>query len=147
MLGAGNAGMDVCLGAYAMGAKQVTSIDIQRPAAYQNEIAHVEKLGGEIIWPFFTAKVDAEGVHGKNGELLEADTVIIAIGERPDLSFVPRAWLTDRGMMEVDCLQPGGPRQGRVRHRRHRPAGAADPCHRRGPTSPCRSTTTWPASS
>ncbi|NJC88003.1 MAG: FAD-dependent oxidoreductase [Desulfuromonas sp.] len=106
VLGAGNAGMDVCLGAYAMGAKQVTAIDIQRPAAYPNEIAHVEKLGGRIIWPFFTAKIDEKGVHGKTGELLEADTVIIAIGERPDLSFVPRAWLTDRGMMAVDgCLQ------------------------------------------
>lgn len=106
VLGAGNAGMDVCLGAYAMGARQVTAIDIQRPAAYPNEIAHVEKLGGRIVWPFFTAKIDAQGVHGKHGELLEADTVIIAIGERPDLSFVPRAWLTDRGMMEVNgCLQ------------------------------------------
>lgn len=106
VLGAGNAGMDVCLGAYAMGAKQVTAIDIQRPAAYRNEIDHVEKLGGRILWPFFTARIDAQGVHGKNGELLEADTVIIAIGERPDLSFVPRPWLTDRGMMEVNgCLQ------------------------------------------
>lgn len=106
VLGAGNAGMDVCLGAYAMGAKQVTSVDIQRPAAYKNEIEHVEKLGGRIIWPFFTSKIDGQGVHGKQGELLEADTVIIAIGERPDLSFVPRAWLTDRGMMDVNaCLQ------------------------------------------
>jgi NADPH-dependent glutamate synthase beta subunit-like oxidoreductase/Pyruvate/2-oxoacid:ferredoxin oxidoreductase delta subunit len=106
VLGAGNAGMDVCLGAYAMGAKQVTAIDIQRPAAYANEIAHVEKLGGRILWPFFAAKIDEHGVHGKNGELLAADTVIIAIGERPDLSYIPRAWLTDRGMMEVNgCLQ------------------------------------------
>ena len=106
VLGAGNAGMDVCLGAYAMGARQVTAIDIQRPAAYPNEIAHVEKLGGRILWPFFTAKIDERGVHGKNGELLEADTVIIAIGERPDLSFVPRVWLTERGMMDVNgCLQ------------------------------------------
>jgi NADPH-dependent glutamate synthase beta subunit-like oxidoreductase/Pyruvate/2-oxoacid:ferredoxin oxidoreductase delta subunit len=106
VLGAGNAGMDVCLGAYAMGARKVTAIDIQRPAAYPNEIAHVEKLGGRILWPVFTAKVDEQGVHTKSGELLEADTVIIAIGERPDLSFVPRAWLTDRGMMAVDgCLQ------------------------------------------
>ena len=111
VLGAGNAGMDVCLGAYAMGAKQVTAIDIQRPAAYKNEIEHVEKLGGRILWPFFTAKIDERGVHGKHGELLEADTVIIAIGERPDLSFVPRAWLTERGMMDVNpCLQsPNAP--------------------------------------
>ena len=32
-----------------------------------------------------------------------ADEVIIAIGERPDLSYVPREWLTDRGMMDVDA--------------------------------------------
>jgi NADPH-dependent glutamate synthase beta subunit-like oxidoreductase/Pyruvate/2-oxoacid:ferredoxin oxidoreductase delta subunit len=102
VLGAGNAGMDVCLGAYAMGAKQVTAIDVQRPAAYPKEIDHVKALGGEIIWPFFTEKITDKGVVGKDGRLLEADTVIIAIGERPDLSYVPRAWLTDKGMMDVD---------------------------------------------
>ena len=132
VLGAGNAGMDVCLGAYAMGAKRVTAIDIQRPAAYANEIAHVEKLGGQIRWPVFTAKVDQYGVHTKSGELLEADTVIIAIGERPDLSFVPRAWLTDRGMMDGRRLPAVAPCAGGLRHRRHRPAGAVDPCHRPG---------------
>lgn len=106
VIGAGNAGMDVCLGAYAMGAKQVTAIDVQRPAAYKHEIDHVKSLGGQIIWPFFTEKIDERGVHGKDGSLLEADTVIIAIGERPDLSYVPREWLTDRGMMDVDgCWQ------------------------------------------
>ncbi len=106
VLGAGNAGMDVCLGAYAMGAKKVVSVDVQRPAAYKNEIEHVHSLGGEIVWPFYTDKIDAQGVHGKDGRLIEADTVIIAIGERPDLSYVPREWLTDRGMMDVDdCWQ------------------------------------------
>ncbi len=106
VLGAGNAGMDVCLGAYAMGAKQVTAIDIQRPAAYHHEIDRVKSLGGVIRWPVYTAKVDAQGLHTKDGQLLEADTVIIAIGERPDLSYVPREWLTDKGMMDVDpCWQ------------------------------------------
>ena len=106
VLGAGNAGMDICLGAYAMGAKRVVSIDIQRPAAYPKEIEHVEALGGEIRWPVFTAKIDEKGVHTKDGQLIEADTVIIAVGERPDLSFVPREWLTDKGMMDVDgCWQ------------------------------------------
>ncbi|MEJ2200242.1 MAG: FAD-dependent oxidoreductase [Desulfuromonadaceae bacterium] len=106
VLGAGNAGMDVCLGAYAMGAKKVTAIDVQRPAAYKKEIDHVKALGGEIIWPFYTEKVTEQGVVGKDGTLLEADTVIIAIGERPDLSYVPREWLTDKGMMDVDaCWQ------------------------------------------
>jgi NADPH-dependent glutamate synthase beta subunit-like oxidoreductase/Pyruvate/2-oxoacid:ferredoxin oxidoreductase delta subunit len=103
VIGAGNAGMDTCLGAYAMGAKKVVAIDIQRPAAYAHEINGVKKLGGEIRWPVFTEKVDDRGLWTKDGELIEADTVIIAIGERPDLSYVPRAWLTDRGMMDVDA--------------------------------------------
>jgi NADPH-dependent glutamate synthase beta subunit-like oxidoreductase/glutamate synthase domain-containing protein 3/Pyruvate/2-oxoacid:ferredoxin oxidoreductase delta subunit len=106
VIGAGNAGMDVCLGAYAMGAKKVTAIDIQRPAAFKNEIDHFEKLGGDIKWPVFTDKVDEKGLWTKDGELIEADMVIISIGERPDLSYVPREWLTDRGMMDVNaCWQ------------------------------------------
>ncbi|MFA7537182.1 MAG: FAD-dependent oxidoreductase, partial [Desulfuromonadales bacterium] len=112
VIGAGNAGMDVCLGAYAMGAKKVTAIDVQRPAAYQKEIDHLKALGGAIEWPVFTQKIDENGVHTKDGRLLDADTVIIAIGERPDLSYVPRAWLTDKGMLDVDgcwqaCAAPG----------------------------------------
>jgi len=106
VLGAGNAGMDVCLGAYAMGAKKVTCIDIQRPAAFKHEIDGVRALGGEVRWPVFTEKIDEKGVWTKDGELIEADMVIIAIGERPDLSYVPREWLTDRGMVDVDgCWQ------------------------------------------
>ncbi len=106
VIGAGNAGMDVALGAYAMGAKKVTAVDVQRPAAFKKEIDHVKALGGDVIWPFFTEKIDERGVHGKDGSLIEADMVIISIGERPDLSYVPREWLTDRGMMDVDgCWQ------------------------------------------
>jgi NADPH-dependent glutamate synthase beta subunit-like oxidoreductase/glutamate synthase domain-containing protein 3/Pyruvate/2-oxoacid:ferredoxin oxidoreductase delta subunit len=106
VIGAGNAGMDVCLGAYAMGARKVTAIDVQRPAAFKKEIDHHRALGGEIVWPFFTDRIDEKGVHGKDGRLIEADTVIISIGERPDLSYVPREWLSDRGMMDVDgCWQ------------------------------------------
>ncbi len=103
VIGAGNAGMDVCLGAYAMGAKKVTAIDVQRPAAFKNEIDHVKALGGEVRWPVFTEKITEQGLLTKDGELIEADMVIISIGERPDLSFVPREWLSDRGMMDVDA--------------------------------------------
>jgi NADPH-dependent glutamate synthase beta subunit-like oxidoreductase/glutamate synthase domain-containing protein 3/Pyruvate/2-oxoacid:ferredoxin oxidoreductase delta subunit len=106
VIGAGNAGMDVALGAYAMGAEKVTAIDVQRPAAYQKEIDHFKALGGDIQWPVFTERIDAEGLRTKDGRLIEADTVIISIGERPDLSYVPREWLTDRGMMDVtECWQ------------------------------------------
>ncbi len=103
VIGAGNAGMDVCLGAYAMGAKKVTAVDIQRPAAFRKEIDHFEKLGGSIEWPVFTDRVDEKGLHTKDGRLIEADTIIIAIGERPDLSYIPLEWLDDRGMAMVDA--------------------------------------------
>lgn len=103
VIGAGNAGMDVCLGAYAMGAEKVISIDVQRPAAFKKEIDHVKSLGGEVRWPVFTEKITAEGLVTKDGELIEADNVIISIGERPDLSYVPREWLTERGMMDIDA--------------------------------------------
>ena len=102
VIGSGNAGMDVCLGAYAMGAKQVTAIDIQRPAAFKKEIDHFEKLGGKIEWPVFTEKISARGLHTKDGRLIEADTIIISIGERPDLGYIPREWLDERGMAAVD---------------------------------------------
>lgn len=102
VIGAGNAGMDVCLGAYAMGAAQVTAIDIQRPAAFKKEIDHFSELGGQIEWPVFTEKVDEKGLHSKDGKLFEADTVIISIGERPDLGYLPREWLDERGLAEVD---------------------------------------------
>ena len=102
VIGAGNAGMDVCLGAYAMGAKKVTAIDIQRPAAFKKEINHFEKLGGSIEWPVFTENVSEKGLHTKDGRLIEADTVIISIGERPDLGYLPREWLDERGMAAVD---------------------------------------------
>nr|WP_320049817.1 FAD-dependent oxidoreductase [uncultured Desulfuromonas sp.] len=109
VIGAGNAGMDVVLGAYAMGAQKVIAIDVQRPAAYQKEIDHVKSLGGEIRWPVYTDHISEKGLHTKDGELIEADDVIISIGERPDLSYVPSEWLTDRGMMDVNgCWQVKG---------------------------------------
>ncbi len=102
VIGAGNAGMDVCLGAYAMGAEQVTAVDIQRPAAFKKEIDHFERLGGRIEWPVFTERLSEQGLHTKDGRLIEADTVIIAIGERPDLGYIPRDWLDEKGMADVD---------------------------------------------
>ncbi|MGD9847622.1 MAG: FAD-dependent oxidoreductase [Desulfuromonas sp.] len=106
VIGAGNAGMDVVLGAYACGARQVTAIDVQKPAAYQKEIDHVTALGAQIRWPVHTERISEKGLHTKKGELIEANSVIIAIGERPDLSFVPPGWLTPRGMMNINaCYQ------------------------------------------
>ena len=49
VIGAGNAAMDVVLGAYQMGAEAVTAIDIQKPAAFDKEIDHVKKLGAKVL--------------------------------------------------------------------------------------------------
>ncbi|MEF3255425.1 MAG: FAD-dependent oxidoreductase, partial [Deferribacterales bacterium] len=51
VIGAGNAGMDVVLTAYKLGAKKVTAIDIQKPAAFEKEIEHAKELGADILWP------------------------------------------------------------------------------------------------
>lgn len=106
VIGAGNSGMDVGLGALACGAEDVTCIDIQRPAAYQHEIDHFEAAGGTIEWPVETEKITEKGLVTKKGDLMEADTILIAVGERPDLSFVPHEWIGVKGLMEVDeCFQ------------------------------------------
>ncbi len=100
VIGCGNSGMDAAVGAYQMGAEQVTCIDVQRPAADAIEIAHVENLGGKIVWPVLTQEITAEGIITKNGELIEADTVIINVGEMPDLDFLPKDIITERGYLK-----------------------------------------------
>ncbi len=102
VIGAGNAGMDVVIGAYQTGAKEVTAIDIQKPAAFEKEIDHAKKLGANILWPCFTEEVTNEGVKLKDGTFLEADTVIISVGDRPDVSFVDQAYLDDKGRVKVN---------------------------------------------
>lgn len=102
VIGAGNAAMDVVIGAYQMGAKQVTAIDIQKPAAFDKEIEHVEKLGAKILWPCFTEKITEQGVHLKDGRILEADTVIISVGDRPDFSFLERNYLDEKGKVLIN---------------------------------------------
>lgn len=96
VIGAGNAAMDVVLGAYKVGAKNVTAIDIQKPAAFEKEIEAAKALGAKIMYPCFTERVTPEGVYLNNGTLLKADSVIIAIGDRADLSFTGDEFLNER---------------------------------------------------
>jgi len=102
VIGAGNAAMDVVIGAYHLGAKEVIAIDIQKPAAFEKEIKHVEALGAKILYPCFTEKITEKGVQLKDGRVLEADTVIISVGDRPDFSFIERDYLDERGLIKVN---------------------------------------------
>ena len=103
IIGCGNSGMDAAVGAYQMGAEQVTCIDVQKPAAFAKEIEHVEALGGVLIWPVMTKEITAEGLIAADGRLYPADTVMITVGETPDLSFLPPEIPLERGW-----LQPAG---------------------------------------
>ena len=110
VIGCGNSGMDAAVGAYQMGAEQVVCIDVQRPAAFQKEIEHVQELGGELIWPVFTKEIKPEGIITQSGELIRGDMVIITIGESPDLSYLPKEIDLDRGYLKPDakmCIAPG----------------------------------------
>jgi len=101
VIGCGNSGMDAAVGAYQMGAEQVICIDVQRPAADAIEIAHIEELGGKLIWPIFTQEITAEGIITKSGEFIKGDTIIINVGEMPDLGFLPEEIATERGYLEI----------------------------------------------
>jgi NADPH-dependent glutamate synthase beta subunit-like oxidoreductase/ferredoxin len=103
VIGCGNSGMDAAVGAYQMGAEQVTCIDVQRPAAFPKEIAHVEELGGTLLWPVSTKEITAEGIITDTGELIPGDTVIITVGETPDLSFLPEGTPLERGCLKPDA--------------------------------------------
>lgn len=121
VIGCGNAGMDAAVGAYAMGAKQVTCIDVQKPAAFAHEIEHVESLGGKLVWPVQTKEVTDNGIISQEGTLIPGKMVIITIGESPDLSFLPeglekfREWIVPKPDLSImdgvfavgDVIKPG----------------------------------------
>ena len=97
VIGCGNAGMDAAAGAYAEGAKTVTCIDVQKPAAFEKEIAHIESLGGKLLWPVMTREITEEGIIDDTGRLIPGDMVIITIGEEPEIDFLPDNVPTFRG--------------------------------------------------
>lgn len=102
VIGAGNAGMDVAWEACEHGAKDVVCIDVQKPMAFDEEIKRVESRGVKIIWPAFIQEVTEYGVRLKDGAFIEADTVIISIGESPDLSFLKKESVTEKKMIACD---------------------------------------------
>lgn len=101
VIGCGNSGMDAAVGAYQMGAEQVTCIDMQRPAADAKEIAHVEELGATLLWPVVTKEVTAEGIITQDNQLIKGDTIIIAIGEVPELDFLPEEIILEKGHLKI----------------------------------------------
>ena len=102
IIGAGNVGCDAAAEAVRLGAESVTLIDIQAPASSGAERKQAEAAGAKFLWPRFTKVITETAVELKEGEVLPADTVIMAVGDQPDLSFLPEEIKTEKGFIVVD---------------------------------------------
>jgi NADPH-dependent glutamate synthase beta subunit-like oxidoreductase/NAD-dependent dihydropyrimidine dehydrogenase PreA subunit len=102
IIGAGNVGCDAATEAFRLGAKSVTLIDVQEPASFGVERKHAEAAGASFLWPRYTKVITDKGVELTDGEVLPADTVIVAVGDVPDLSFLPEEVATAKGFIVVD---------------------------------------------
>lgn len=123
VIGGGNSGMDVATSAYEQGAESVVVVDVMKPAAFPKEIRRLENFGGKIIYPFVTKKITDEGIFSDDGKFIEADQVIVSIGESPVLDFLPddpaikkfRDWLVADAEKKIlpkvfaagDVIKPG----------------------------------------
>ncbi len=104
IIGAGNVGCDAATEAHRLGAEDITLIDIQTPLSFGAEREAAEEIGAKFRWPCFTKQVTEEGVELTTGEIIPADTVIISIGDQPDLDFLPDTVKTSQGFIEVNDI-------------------------------------------
>ena len=102
VVGAGNVGCDVATEAARLGADDVTLIDIQKPAAFGKEKKDAEAVGAKFRWPCFTKEITPEGVRLSTGDLVPADTVVLAVGDVPDLEFLTDSVASERGYITVN---------------------------------------------
>ena len=102
IIGAGNVGCDVAAEASRLGAQEITLIDIQEPASFGVERKHAEAAGAKFLWPRVTKSITKKGVELASGEFLPADTVIMSVGDAPELGFLPEDIQLDRGFVAVN---------------------------------------------
>ncbi|MBA4373690.1 MAG: 4Fe-4S ferredoxin [Thermodesulfovibrio sp.] len=106
VIGAGNVGMDVASEAYNFGAESVIAVDIQKPAAFGKEVETAMAKGTQILWPRITDRYSKSErkIYFKDGSSLEADVVIISVGDVPILDFLPPSVNTERGWVQVNNI-------------------------------------------
>ena len=104
IIGAGNVGMDVASQAYNCGASSVITVDIQKPAASGKEMETALAKGTQIIWPKFTDRYDnnEKKLYFKDGTSLDADLLVMSVGDVPILDFLPPSIHTERGWIAVN---------------------------------------------
>lgn len=110
IIGAGNVGCDAATEAHRLGAEEILLIDIQEPLSFGKEREEAERVGAKFRWPCFSKAVTDEGLELTTGEVIPADTIIISIGDMPDLAFLPESVVTERGYIAVsDSYQTSDP--------------------------------------
>jgi NADPH-dependent glutamate synthase beta subunit-like oxidoreductase/glutamate synthase domain-containing protein 3/Pyruvate/2-oxoacid:ferredoxin oxidoreductase delta subunit len=102
IIGAGNVGCDAATEAHRLGAEEVTLVDIQEPLSFGKERKDAEAIGAKFRWPCFSKAVTDEGLELTTGEVIPADTIIISVGDMPDLDFLPESVGTERGFVKVN---------------------------------------------
>ncbi|MGD2268962.1 MAG: FAD-dependent oxidoreductase [Desulfobacterales bacterium] len=102
IIGAGNVGCDVAAEAHRLGATEITLIDIQRPASFGPEREAAEAVGAKFLWPRSVKAVTVEGLELTSGEIIPADSVVISIGDAPDIDFLPEDISIENGFIVVN---------------------------------------------
>ena len=106
VIGAGNVGMDVASEAYNFGAESVIAVDIQKPAAFGKEVEAATSKGTQILYPKITERYVAaeKKIYFTDGSSLDADVLIISIGDVPVLDFLPPDVHIERGWVSVNNI-------------------------------------------
>ncbi len=102
IIGAGNVGCDAAAEAHRLGGKFITLLDVQEPASFGKEREAAEAVGAKFKWPVFTKEITSHSVKLADGQEIPADTVIISIGDVPDLDFLPETIAEENGFIKVD---------------------------------------------
>jgi NADPH-dependent glutamate synthase beta subunit-like oxidoreductase/glutamate synthase domain-containing protein 3/NAD-dependent dihydropyrimidine dehydrogenase PreA subunit len=102
IIGAGNVGCDAATEAHRLGAEDITLVDIQEPLSFGKERKEAEAAGAKFKWPCFSKAATDAGLELTTGELIPADTIIVSVGDMPELDFLPESVQTERGFIKVD---------------------------------------------
>ena len=84
------------------GVREVTLVDVQKPASFGKEREAAQKAGARFMWPVTTEAITRKGVVLSTGEVVPADTVVVSIGDKPDLGFLPDTIDTSGGFIKVN---------------------------------------------
>jgi NADPH-dependent glutamate synthase beta subunit-like oxidoreductase/glutamate synthase domain-containing protein 3/ferredoxin len=104
VIGAGNVGMDAASEAFNHGAASVVAVDIRKPAAFGIEVETAAAKGTEVLWPKYAAKYDNEEkkLYFRDSSTLDADVVLVSVGDTPILDFLPPSVNTENGWLAVN---------------------------------------------